>query len=206
MQQSAILWRRRCTSLHDHQESRASGGAAEATVAGPATIEIRQRRRTHPRPPRKRELHRDRRTAATAAVGIGNHAGIAPYFRIHRVVGREDAHDRPGLVAKADLMARHHACELLHRALAHDELAHARLESTAVDDLHLRAHSPGLFAHTAQLDAAFLVGLATLDGEVRRHDELGRGDGLSFRILRDALGLRNQHDAVAIEHGHHFRS
>src|SRR6185369_14428355 len=106
---------------------------------------------------RIRKARGDRGTAAAAAVGVGDDVGVAPDLGLHGIARGEDADDRPGLAAQADLAARSQAAELARRPAPDDELAQARLEAPAFDDLDLRTHREGLVVDAAQLHAAFLV-------------------------------------------------
>src|SRR3546814_7948363 len=63
----------------------------------------------------------------------------------------EHAGDRPDLAAQTDLIADIEPGELALRAGADHDLALAGAEALALDDLHVRAHRPGLRADAAQL-------------------------------------------------------
>src|SRR3546814_11966539 len=78
----------------------------------------------------------------------------------------EHAGDRPDLAAQTDLIADIEPGELALRAGADHDLALAGAEALALDDLHVRAHRPGLRADAAQLHAAVLVRRAALDRQV----------------------------------------
>src|SRR3546814_9148359 len=87
----------------------------------------------------------------------------------------EHAGDRPDLAAQTDLIADIEPGELALRAGADHDLALAGAEALALDDLHVRAHRPGLRADAAQLHAAVLVRRAALDRQVGSDHQLGRG-------------------------------
>src|SRR3546814_20194610 len=88
----------------------------------------------------------------------------------------EHAGDRPDLAAQTDLIADIEPGELALRAGADHDLALAGAAALALDDLHVRAHRPGLRADAAQLPAAVLVPRAALDRPVGRDHQPGRGD------------------------------
>src|SRR3546814_3462636 len=69
----------------------------------------------------------------------------------------EHAGDRPDLAAQTDLIADIEPGELALRAGADHDFALAGGEALAFDDLHVRAHRPGLRADATQLHAAVLV-------------------------------------------------
>src|SRR3546814_10440472 len=76
--------------------------------------------------------------------------------------------------------------ELALRAGADHDFALAGGEALAFDDLHVRAHRPGLRADATQLHAAVLVRRAALDRQVGSDHQLGRGDRAALRVAGHA--------------------
>src|SRR5690606_2068461 len=91
------------------------------------------------------------RPVRRAVVGAGDDLGIGPQLGLVRVAAFEAAYNSPRLVADRDGVADVEPAELLVRAVADDQLAKARFEPAALDQLDLRADLPGLWPDAAQL-------------------------------------------------------
>src|SRR3546814_11798410 len=92
----------------------------------------------------------------------------------------EHAGDRPDLAAHTDLIADIEPGELALRAAADPDFALAGGPALAFDDLHVRAHRPGLRADATHLHAAVLVRLAPLARPVCPDHPLGPGERAAF--------------------------